>query len=106
MNVEKADTSTDLGKMLHDFRCANPNEMYSDVLKNRIIYVKNNPEEMRKVKNYYETYEQNAYEKGRTEGILNAIVNMLGFGVPESKIEEKYSKEQVEEAKKLIKPTV
>ena len=32
---------TPLGKLMHDFRCADPNDMYYEVLRKRVNYLKN-----------------------------------------------------------------
>ncbi len=35
---------SNIGKLMHDFRCANPHEMYYDVLKNKAVYLKESKE--------------------------------------------------------------
>lgn len=44
VNGENCDSSTILGKLMHDFNCTNPNEMYFDILKRNLKYYKESEE--------------------------------------------------------------
>ena len=74
VNGEYKDTSSDIGKIIHDFHCIDPDEMMCDELKEPALYLKKN------------------------EGEIN---NMLDFLTKESRENvEKIIKREVEKAKK------
>ncbi|MCL2254787.1 MAG: PD-(D/E)XK nuclease family transposase [Lachnospiraceae bacterium] len=45
----EADSLSPLEKLIHDFNCINPNDMYFDVLANRVQYLKSNEEGVKKM---------------------------------------------------------
>ncbi|MCL2254786.1 MAG: PD-(D/E)XK nuclease family transposase [Lachnospiraceae bacterium] len=45
----EADTLSPLEKLIHDFNCIDPNDMYLDVLANRVQYLKSNEEGVKKM---------------------------------------------------------
>ncbi len=69
VNGEYRDESTLIGKLMHDFSCIDPNEMYSEVLKRWMKYYK---EEEGGVSEMCEICEQ-LKEMGRVEGELIGI---------------------------------
>ena len=64
VNVKYRDETTELGRMLHDFKCSDPNEMYSEVLANAMRYYK----EEGGMRLMYDAFKE-IREEGRTEGI-------------------------------------
>ncbi|MBQ2184538.1 MAG: PD-(D/E)XK nuclease family transposase [Lachnospiraceae bacterium] len=44
VNGEYNDESSDIGRLMHDFRCSDPNKMYSSPLKEKALYLKNTEE--------------------------------------------------------------
>ena len=90
VNGDYQDEETVLGRLIHDFHCIDPNEMYSEVLKKWVKYYK---EERKGVIEMCEICEQ-LKEMGRVEGLEEGeiIGEKRGFtnGKAEGKIEEKF----------------
>ncbi len=86
VNGDYQDEDTVLGRLIHDFHCIDPNEMYSEVLKKWVKYYK---EERKGVIEMCEICDQ-LKEMGRIEGEI--IGEKRGFtnGKAEGKIEEKF----------------
>ena len=85
VNGDYQDEDTALGRLIHDFHCSDPNEMYSEVLKKWVKYYK---EERKGVIEMCEICDQ-LKEMGRIEGEI--IGEKRGFtnGKAEGKIEGK-----------------
>lgn len=76
--------NTPIGKLMHDFFCTNPDDMYYDVLADRVRFFKENKkgvaimckviEEMR-----IESFEEGKME-GKMEGIKSVVQSMLESG--------------------------
>lgn len=64
---------TPLGKLMHDFLCTNPDDMYYDILKNRVRYFK---QSKGGIKEMCEIMEQIKNE-GKTEGIIEGTVQSI-----------------------------
>ena len=90
VNGDNQDRETVLGRLIHDFHCIDPNEMYSEVFKRWMKYYK---EERKGVTEMCEICEQ-LKEMGRVEGLEEGeiIGEKRGFtnGKAEGKIEEKF----------------
>ena len=58
----------ELGRLMHDFRCENPDEMYFDVLAERTRKLKESPEGRKFMDDILEKFRKEAWEKGKTAG--------------------------------------
>ena len=64
VNCEHYDIDTPLGKLVHDFLCRNSkDEYYYDVLRERLKYLKDEPEEVNEVSLLVERYAMGLAEK-------------------------------------------
>ena len=61
--------NSDLGRMMHDFGCANPKKMKDDVFAKRVAYVKSN----RNVRGEMDEYEARKYRKAKKTGYKQGI---------------------------------
>ena len=73
VNSAMADTSTPLGRLMHDFRCAQPEKMYYDVLAQRTRAFKQNEEGVSHVSALWEQLLKEEYEQGIERGIEQGI---------------------------------
>ena len=73
VNSAMADTSTPLGRLMHDFRCAQPEKMYYDVLAQRTRAFKQNEEGVSHVSALWEQLLKEEYEQGREAGIEKGV---------------------------------
>ena len=73
VNSAMADKSTPLGRLMHDFRCAQPEKMYYDVLAQRTRAFKQNEEGVSHVSALWEQLLKEEYEQGREAGIEKGI---------------------------------
>ncbi|MGN0194635.1 MAG: hypothetical protein ACI39G_05960 [Pseudoramibacter sp.] len=110
VNAENIDNTTTLGKLMHDFKSSQPEAMYNAVLAERMKKVKTDPMEVENMVHFYDERIQQRMQqkcdKVRQDTIVEDIINMFDFGVPENKIAEKYSIDQINQAKKLMKQTI
>lgn len=92
--VNGAYTKTDdkLGKLIHDFKCEDPNQMYNNVIANKVNYFKNEKGGLDYMCKIMETYGKEREDERAKE---NAI-NMLRDNLPLEKV-VKYSGLSLEE---------
>ena len=69
VNSAIADTETPLGRLMHDFRCARPEEMYYDVLAERTGRFKTSEEGAISMKSVWEQFKEELRAEERAEGI-------------------------------------
>ncbi len=69
INGEFDDVETKEGRMMHDFKCADPNEMYNKAIQKRVRYLKETKEGLEEMSEVFEKVR----EKGRYEGKLEGI---------------------------------
>ncbi len=62
-----------LGRLMHDFMCEKAEDMYYEVLRNKVKYYKENQEGRREMCEIMD----NIRNKGRDEGIINTLVQQL-----------------------------
>ncbi len=67
----------ELGMLMHDFLCSDPDDMHFDILAERSRYFKENPEGVSKMCKAMEDMRNEALERGRTEGHLNTLVESV-----------------------------
>lgn len=73
VNSAIADTETPLGRLMHDFRCARPEEMYYDVLAERTGRFKTSEEGVIGMKSAWEQFKEEFKEEVIAEGIAQGM---------------------------------
>ena len=68
VNSSIADISTPLGQLMHDFRCANPDEMYYDILAERAGRFKQIEKGESGMKSMWEQFKEELMEEAREQG--------------------------------------
>ena len=91
VNSAMADTSTPLGRLMHDFRCAQPEKMYYDVLAQRTRAFKQNEEGVSHVSALWEQLLKEEYEQGREAGIEKGIEKGIKKGIEKGVEQERLS---------------
>ena len=74
------DTS-ELAKLVHDFRCSNADEMYTQLLAERTLYFKETPEGVSEMCKAMEEMQKTARAEGKKEGILETLVSLVKDGI-------------------------
>lgn len=67
----------EIGQMVHDMKCINPNEMYNEVLRNRVKYFKENEGGKKVMCKIWDDIKKEGIEEGIKEGQLEATINSL-----------------------------
>jgi len=67
----------ELGKLMHDFLCSDPDDMHFDILAERTRYFKENPKGVSEMCKAMEDMRNEALERGRTEGRLNNMIESV-----------------------------
>lgn len=79
-----ADEKTELGRLMHDLRCANPAEMHYNVLRERLAYFKEITEGIEEMPNAFEDAMQRivkeATQKAREESLKEGKADGLKKG--------------------------
>lgn len=100
---------TPIGKLMHDFSCTNPSEMYYGVLADRTRFFKESKEGIAVMCKAMEDMRDQAYEEGRmegrmegrTEGRISMVIQMLKAGKYDMQDISALSGMSVEELEKL-----
>ena len=77
---------TELGRLMHDFHCSDPAEMYSDILRERARALKNTAMEVESMCNELKEIEQYGMEKGVLYTRRQSALQMLADGLPHATI--------------------
>ena len=72
--------NTDLGRLVHDFHCSNPADMYCEILRKRANTLKNSPEEVSCMCREMYLIEQRGREEGRMESQRQNVIRMHARG--------------------------
>ena len=67
----------DLGRLMHDFLCNDPDEMHYELLAERSRYFKEDPKGVSEMCKAMEDMRNEALERGRTEGHLNTLIDSV-----------------------------
>ena len=67
----------DLGRLMHDFLCSDPDDMHFDILAERSRYFKENPKGVSEMCKAMEDIRNEALERGRAEGRLNNMIESV-----------------------------
>ena len=68
VNGEYKNDKTKIGRLIHDFRQTNPNDMFSEVLADAVRKCKYDEEGVRKIMGIMEEFEAKAFKEGKKEG--------------------------------------
>ena len=96
INGEFEDISTDIGKIVHDLKCVNPDEMLCDELRKPALYLKQTEGGFKEVEAIYKDNVQRIIneskdkwiEAGEKVGLWKTAKNLLKIGLPLEKIAE------------------
>ncbi|MCR5048054.1 MAG: hypothetical protein K6A37_03740 [Saccharofermentans sp.] len=71
MNRAFKDDSTELGRLMHDFTCSNPDEMYYQEIAKKVRYLKRDNGGIKEMTEYYDKWEREIAEEAAEEAITN-----------------------------------
>ena len=92
VNGEYKDTSSDIGKIIHDFHCIDPDEMMCDELKEPALYLKKNEGEINNMLDFL--------TKESRENVEKIIKREVEKAKKEAEVEAEKAKKEAEKAKK------
>lgn len=69
-----------IGRLMHDFSCSDPDEMYYDELADQVRYFKESKEGISTMCKLLEDMRSESMKEGRKEGIESIVFRMLGLG--------------------------
>lgn len=65
----KNENDTPLGRLMHDFKCTNPDDMYYDLLRERVRYFKEDKRGVKEMCKIWDDIKKEGIEEGKKEGI-------------------------------------
>ena len=71
MNGAFKDDSTELGRLMHDFTCSDPDEMYYQEIAKKVRYLKRDNGGIKEMTEYYDKWEREIAEEAAEEAITN-----------------------------------
>lgn len=77
VNGSYKDTSSEIGKLIHDLNCPDPDKFYNHILGNRVAEVKNSKEGVDTMFEYFKEHADEFREEGREEFILNMYKKII-----------------------------
>lgn len=96
---------TPIGKLMHDFSCTNPSDMYYDILAERTRFFKESKEGIavmcKAMEDMRKESLQEGIQEGRKEGMKDTALRMLADGTLSLEKIAEYSGLSLEEVKKL-----
>ena len=92
---------SDIAKLMHDFRCSDPKEMYFDVLRRQVEKFKNSEEGRRTMCDAMERIEARGKREGKREAMVAMAKRMLKDGILALKDVARYSGLSLVQVKKL-----
>jgi predicted transposase/invertase (TIGR01784 family) len=94
-------SSSDIGKLVHDFLCRDAEQMYFDILKRQVNQFKNSEEGRRNMCKAVERLVERGKTEGKRETMLATAKRMLKSGMLALKDIAKFSGLSLAEVKKL-----
>ncbi len=94
---------TPIGKLMHDFSCTNPSDMYYDILAERTRFFKESKEGIDAMCKVMEDMRKESLQEGKNENMKDTALRMLADGVLSLEKIAQYSGLSFEEVKKLNK---
>jgi len=74
------DDSTELGRLMHDFTCANPDEMYYQEIAKKVRYLKRDNGGIKEMTEYYDKWEKEVAEEAIESNSLEIAMNLITDG--------------------------
>ena len=78
------DDSTELGRLMHDFTCSDPDEMYYQELAKKVRYLKRDNGGIKEMTEYYDKWEREIAEEAAEEAIeqrnIEVAMKMIAEG--------------------------
>lgn len=74
VNGADKDCSTELGKLMHDLYCENPDDMFFSILADKMRYFKTNDRGINSVMKYYDKWDLETIEEEKIEIAMNMIM--------------------------------
>lgn len=78
------DDSTELGRLMHDLTCSNPDDMYYQKLAEKVRYLKQDNRGIKEMTEYYDKWEREIAEEAAEEAIenksLEIAMNLISKG--------------------------
>ena len=74
------DDSTELGRLMHDFTCANPDEMYYQEIAKKVRYLKRDNGGIKEMTEYYDKWEKEVAEEAIESNSLEIAMNLIEEG--------------------------
>ena len=83
INGEFEDISTDIGKIVHDLKCVNPDEMLCDELRKPALYLKQTEGGFKEVEAIYKDNVQRIIDESKSEWIAQGLIAGKRAGIAE-----------------------
>ena len=74
------DDSTELGRLMHDFTCSDPDEMYYQEIAKKVRYLKRDNGGIKEMTEYYDKWEREIAEEAITDKSLEIAMNLIAKG--------------------------
>ena len=74
------DDSTELGRLMHDFTCSDPDEMYYQEIAKKVRYLKRDNGGIKEMTEYYDKWEREIAEEAITDKSLEIAMNLITDG--------------------------
>ena len=80
VNGADQNSTTELGKLMHDFFCSDPDKMYYPILAKKANDLKNTKKGVKTMETYLDKYDRENIEKGRRESQIKIAMNLIALG--------------------------
>jgi hypothetical protein len=67
----------ELGRLMHDFKCENPDEMYYEILRNRVRYFKEDEGGQKEMCAIWEEIRNDGVIEGKLENMISTLLKQL-----------------------------
>ena len=74
------DDSTELGRLMHDFTCSDPDEMYYQEIAKKVRYLKRDNGGIKEMTEYYDKWEKEVAEEAIESTSLEIAMNLITDG--------------------------
>ncbi len=84
VNAKNKDMATELGRLMHDMQCEDPDKMYFELLATRTRFFKQTKEGEKQMKDLIDTWMDEAREEGIEQGVIKkqteVALSLIGLG--------------------------
>ena len=74
-------SDTPLGRLMHDFKCTNPNDMYYDLLRERVKYFKEDKRGVEEMCKIWDDIKKEGIQEGRIESKIEIAQSLYQAGI-------------------------